>query len=577
MCMLFESFVECTVFATYICYKYLRFAPLAFIVFPRYQFDSSGHGCDFTADLWSFGVVLYQMYAGALPFEAASPYMTFLKIQRGVYGRNLGIWDDDAWDLIQKLMKVDPKERLGAGTFEWAPPPVEVKNNESKEGKTIDDEDESIVVSDCQEAKPRGRIIQHGHSYDDIRNHPFFAKHKSALEAQTNVNAGSVTEPKQILQPIPSLRDLALRATAHFIDESSLNVDLEDTNPPGDNSSYDTLRLKPADRTSVMHILDRLHLLKEPRIYRRFFKSKQDARLGRVRPDSRDVMGLTQINDKMGHFPGRGEEETHPDQRVPTNLLSGDQKICIHHITNPLFDKSVNERCSASNDETERKGYIKQLKESIRLVNRMRPKVVIACGYFDDSCRKIISKVNETVPVILHDGTSFFNFWVYGAHCLSVRMKDFLENLDGNIESSKKCSILQKEAMAWLRMELEQIKTGRSHGYIFVDGDPRDIPEEWIAKMGKSHVLGVLGLCNSGSSEEIFEKKFSVANDIAVEEDEQKCSKNDEISVSSSESDECENSPKDEHVMYIVGRLENGVRCITVEEEELKWEDELLL
>jgi serine/threonine protein kinase len=34
------------------------------------EFKKGGNGCDFTADLWSFGVVLYQLYSGALPFES---------------------------------------------------------------------------------------------------------------------------------------------------------------------------------------------------------------------------------------------------------------------------------------------------------------------------------------------------------------------------------------------------------------------------------------------------------------------------------------------------------------------------
>ena len=34
------------------------------------EFKEGGNGCDFTADLWAFGVVLYQLYSGALPFES---------------------------------------------------------------------------------------------------------------------------------------------------------------------------------------------------------------------------------------------------------------------------------------------------------------------------------------------------------------------------------------------------------------------------------------------------------------------------------------------------------------------------
>ena len=494
----------------------------------------------------------------------------------------MGLWDDDAWDLIQSLLKVNPNERLGAGCFEWIPPPTKATENESKADTEQNSEKEPANSSPDLPAKqkPLGKVIQHGNGYDIIRQHPFFAKkHESSLLDQTNIRLKSDGDDNPISQPIPSLQDLAIRATAHFIDQSSLDVDLEDNHPPGDNSFYDALRLKPSDRRRVMHLLDRLHLLKEPRIYRRFFLTKQEARLGRVRPESRDVLGLTQINDKMSRFQGQGEDQPHPEEQLPTSQLLGNTTTRIHHVTNPLFCKSINDECSKDGTEAQRKQYIKQLKESIRLVNRERPTVVIACGYFDDSCRKILSKVNETVPVILHDGTSFFNFWVYGAHCVAMPMHSFLKGEESGIDEAS-----GGEALAWFRMELEQIKTARGHGYVFVDGDPRDIPTAWTAKMGKSHILGLLGLCGQPDSDNgdatqealVFATQFSVA--AYENEDKEKADKgeDDDISTSSSESDTSD-GPPDEHAMHIVGRLENGVRCITVREEDIVWESELLL
>jgi hypothetical protein len=498
----------------------------------------------------------------------------------------MGVWDDDAWDLIQKLLKVNPKERLGAGCFEWIPPPKTQEKNITRD-KKIDEETqwkdrvEKVAVAS---AKPKllGKVIKHGTGYDIIRQHPFFTKHQLFSITNSHLKHDS---HKSVPQPIPTLQDLAIRATAHLVDQSSLDVDLEDLHPPGDDSSYDALRLKPNDRRRVMHLLDRLHLLQEPRIYRRFFISKQEARFGRIRPESKDVIGLTQMNDKMGQFRGMNEDQPHPDLQLPASKLVGISETTIHHITNPLFSKSIHDYCARADGEEQRKLYIRQLKESLRLVNRARPAVVVACGYFDGASRKLLSKVNETVPVILHDGSSYFNFWIYGAHCMAMPLR-YLQVNGSELDATQRY-----EALAWFRMELEQIKTARSHGYIFVDGDPREIPHEWIAKMGKSHVLGLLGLCNGpgftnieqgdeGASQELrFENQFSVAeihkdNGSRANEDEQE--NDDEGSTSSSDSGKSDD-PKDEHVMHIVGRLESGVRCITVREEEVVWDDEILL
>ncbi len=529
---------------------------------------------------------MHDCFSNTAMIYSSSPYLGFLKIQRGVnVGRNMGVWDDDAWDLIQKLLKVNPKDRLGAGCYEWIPP-SKVEKDDINGGKKnteleewFEEERRSSNTDDKTITKAHGKVIQHGKGYDIIRQHPFFAKQLSTLHAVTNSHLTPDSE-KSINQPIPSLQDLVIRSTAHFIDQSSLDVNLEDLHPPGDDSSYDALRLKPSDRRRVMHLLDRLHLLKEPRVYRRFFRSRQDARLGRIRPESRDVIGLTQINDKMGHFRGIGEDQPHPDLQLPASKLVGNTQTTIHHLTNPLFCKSINDACCRDNDgEVKRKEYIKQLKESIRLVNRQRPTVVIACGYFDDSCRRLLSKVNETVPVILHDGTSFFNFWVFGAHCVAFPSVYLLDKVDDTS---------QNEALSWFRMELEQIKMARSHGYVFVDGDPKEIPNEWIAKIGKSRVLGLVGLSTaqsfdrSGGGEVASEQSSSPRFEITystVEQarmDGQDTEADNNMSDSSCDSD-MGDAPDEFHVMHIVGRTDNGVRCITVHDEEQEWDDDLLL
>jgi hypothetical protein len=110
--------------------------------------------------------------------------------------------------------------------------------------------------------------------------------------------------------------------------------------------------------------------------------------------------------------------------------------------------------------------------------------------------------------------------------------------------------------------------------------------------MGKSHVLGLLGLCNDpnddtneegGVGGEASEQslRFETVHSVAICGTDDKAKKigreiEDDISTSSSDSD-AEDAPEDAHVLHIVGRIENGVRCITVQDEELVWDVDVLL
>ena len=76
----------------------------------------SDQPAEYGADLWAFGVILYQMYCGQTPFKSATNYLTFKNIEKMqiTYPDNI-IMPEDAKDLINKILLKDPNKRLGAG------------------------------------------------------------------------------------------------------------------------------------------------------------------------------------------------------------------------------------------------------------------------------------------------------------------------------------------------------------------------------------------------------------------------------------------------------------------------------
>ena len=76
----------------------------------------SNNPAGYGADLWAFGVILYQMYYGQTPFKSGTNYLTFKNIEKRQisYPDNINI-PKEAKDLIDKILIKEPEKRLGSG------------------------------------------------------------------------------------------------------------------------------------------------------------------------------------------------------------------------------------------------------------------------------------------------------------------------------------------------------------------------------------------------------------------------------------------------------------------------------
>lgn len=452
--------------------------------------ERGDYGADHRADLWALGAVAFQLHTGMTPFWCPSPYLAFLKIKRGNLLRPWGIADDDAWDFIRNLMQEEPSKRLGADCFQY-------------DGKT------------------KALTKQQG-GYDLLRNHAYFRDRPEAGDSP-------LSEFAKETYPIASLQDLCIRPCAELVQQDSIDLEVCDQHPPGDGSSHDMLRLSERNRHCVMHQLDRLGVLSDPTIYRRFF-GNYEYRLDKIREGPRDFVGLTRMNDNQYQFP------VTPQEKDPHAKPEPIEPIKIVYITNPLLVKSVNESC----DEETRKRYFKQFKKCIAAVNRARPKLVVTSGFIDETCRKLLARISDTIPVVVIDGSAFFTFWLSGVQGLALRSSDWTTETDDG------------EQLTWLREELEQSRMTKQFLFVYVDCDPRDIPDTLSRRLARGK-----SLCIFGPAEDTFESTI-VYN----------CEDDDNASVRSTDSEEDE---QDNHLTRMVGNAVNGLQWIVIKGRDEDW------
>jgi hypothetical protein len=371
------------------------------------------------------------------------------------------------------------------------------------------------------------QIVRRPGGYDVIRQHAYFSSIHSEMLNNDVVKTKSI--------PIPSLLDLCCRACAELVVRVSKDYELCDQHPPGDGSKYDVLRLERRERDAVMHCLDRRQLLAEPSVYSRFFADPVAARLDKIRVASRDFVGLTQMNDDQGKPP---KAQMHDPYAKPIEM----DPIKIVYLTNPLFSRS-----SVNIDELTRKTWVKLLKKCIVSINRARPQLVVISGVIDESIRKVISKISETIPTVVHDGTTYVTFWKMGIQCIAISPLQSDDDLQ----------------FSWLKQQLEQVRLSKHPLFVFLACDPDDLSTLWLKKLAQSRSLCIFGVSNYSEMEESvlsFVRTSSVvykANEMV-----------DDQSIRSTDSNE---DDSDSFVTKVISTCANGLHRISVDEEPDKW------
>ncbi|KZV82739.1 kinase-like protein [Exidia glandulosa HHB12029] len=82
-------------------------------VSPELLLDQYKYACK-SSDLYAVGCILFQLLTGQFLFHAITEFLTFQKIKRGEHTPFPDWFDASARDLIERLLPLDPAERIGA-------------------------------------------------------------------------------------------------------------------------------------------------------------------------------------------------------------------------------------------------------------------------------------------------------------------------------------------------------------------------------------------------------------------------------------------------------------------------------
>ena len=321
------------------------------------------------ADLWALGIIIYQLLFGHPAFQAPSPYLTFLRIQRC----NLKIPSfapEPVKDILHTLLMKDNTLRM--------------KNAIGP-----------LPASDNDDANLK---------YSGLRSHPFF---HSDLHFEKPMHHDTFAA----VERVPSLLELCIRAVGRACEPVTEQIALHGSQadiPDEANFAwikrFNLMRLREPIRKHIAYYLSRRQRLHPPSTLRLFHPTAVDTRLlGRIDKGIREVIGFSRDMHIGNSITGKSDKK-----KIGYQPLDDEYAFNFIHLSDPSLEFKDD---AIINHET--------LKLSISAINKLRPRFVLMGGSFTArslghthydqevaSFRKLSAKVSETIPVLLIPGVN---------------------------------------------------------------------------------------------------------------------------------------------------------------------------
>ena len=271
---------------------------------------------DTKSDIWSLGVLLYQMMTFKMPFNAQSLPLLSIKINRGVYSPPPSVYSAELRDILKRCLSQDPEKRPSINDILQLPIIKDRINNFLSEVQY----DQDLSKTMAKKYKDKKKEEKHQHHQ----------KHEEEKKKKETKNSEENKDEKQEEKKLVNNKD---RLTKKFknLAKKKDDVPLKST---GDNKSLNPSHASSSSTNDNLKKTNFLSLKKEPNLQKD--KVYKEDEIGKTLKDKgyKDL-----IDEKNGNFDVNKMNE---DQYNQLRLLNNLHKVANNQEQDSDSEMSVN-------------------------------------------------------------------------------------------------------------------------------------------------------------------------------------------------------------------------------------------